>query len=117
MSRFANNNIKPYRVLYPMETDERILALEKRVVELEAELEEKTVRLKRYTAPESRKVYYEKHREEELRRAKEYRERTGYKYTPTPEQKARYYENLKIARAKKQEEKKAAKAKKLEENV
>jgi hypothetical protein len=100
-----------------MEADERILALEKRVAELEAELEEKKAHLKRYTAPESRKVYYEKHREEELRRAKDYKERTGYKYAPTPEQKARYYENLKIARAKKREEKKAMEAKKLEENV
>ena len=72
-----------------METDERILALEKRVAELEAELEEKTVRLKKYTAPQSRKVYYEKHREEELQRAKKYRERTVRK-KPTPEQVKRY---------------------------
>jgi hypothetical protein len=97
-----------------MDDKERISYLEKKVNELQNELEETKAHLKRYTAPSSSKIYYEKHKEEQKQRVKEHKERTGYKYTPTPEQKARYYENLKIARAKKREEKKAAK---LKENV
>jgi hypothetical protein len=96
-----------------MDDKVRIEYLEKKVNELQNELEETKAHLKKYTAPESRRVYYEKHREEELRRAKEYRERTGCTNERTPEQKKRYYENLKIARAKKKAEKDA----KLKENV
>ena len=39
-------------------------------------------RCKKYTAPASRKIYYEKNREIEKQRAKEYKEKTNYKSTP-----------------------------------
>ena len=96
-----------------MDDKARIEYLDNKVNELECELDETKARLKKYTAPESRRVYYSKHREEELLRAKEYRERTGCKHERTPEQKKRYYENLKLARAKK----KAEKDEKLKESV
>ena len=44
--------------------------------------------LKKYTAPASRKVYYEKNKEKEKQRAKEYKKKTNY--NPTPEQKKEY---------------------------
>ena len=97
-----------------MDDKARIEYLDNKVNELECELDETKARLKKYTAPASSKGYYERHKEEQKQRVKEYKERTGYKYTPTLEQKKRYYENLKMARARKREEKKAEK---LEESV
>ena len=60
-------------------------ALKQRIVELEEHL-------KKYTAPASSKVYYEKHKEEQKQRVKEYQKRTNYKsdYKPTPEQRKEY---------------------------
>ena len=95
-----------------MDNDAKMTFLENRVIELENELKTMGEKLKKYTAPASRKVYYEKHKDEEKIRAKEYKERTGYKYKPTPEQKDRYYQNLKAKRQQKREE-----AAKLKENV
>ena len=73
-----------------MDDKARIEYLENKVNDLEGELEETKAHLKRYTAPESRKTYYTKHREEELQRAKEYRAKTKRKTKPTPEQVKRY---------------------------
>jgi hypothetical protein len=55
---------------------------------LQDELNKTKEHLKKYTAPASRKVYYEKNKEKEKQRAKEYKEKTNYK--PTPEQKKEY---------------------------
>jgi hypothetical protein len=51
---------------------------------MRTELHETKEHLKKYTAPTSRRRYYEKHRELEKQRAKEYKVKTNYK--PTPEQ-------------------------------
>ena len=95
-----------------MDDKERIKSLENQVNELQNELDETKARLKKYTAPESRRVYYSKHREEELLRAKEYRERTKRK-KPTPEQVKLYNAT---ARAKLKLKNDMEKAQKLEEN-
>jgi len=95
-----------------MDDKARIEYLEGKVNELECELDETKARLKKYTAPESRRVYYSKHREEELLRAKEYRERTVRK-KPTPEQVKLYNAT---ARAKLKLKNDMEKAQKLEEN-
>lgn len=55
--------------------------LKKRVSELETELELTKQHLKKYTAPTNMKKYYETHKEEIKKKAKEYKEKTGY--TPT----------------------------------
>ena len=63
--------------------------------------------LKKYTAPASSKVYYEKHKEEQKQRVRIYKETTNYK--PTPEQKKEYnkqsYLNRKEKLKKEMEEK------------
>ena len=46
-----------------MDKDLRISELEERVAQLEAELLSTKEHLKRYTAPESRKEYYQKNKE------------------------------------------------------
>ena len=61
---------------------------DKRIKELEDELKATKEHLKKYTAPSSRKVYYENNKEKEIQRAKEYKERTNYK--STPEQRKEY---------------------------
>jgi hypothetical protein len=55
-------------------------------------LHETQEHLKKYTAPASRREYYERNKEKEKQRAKEYRQKTNYKseYKPTPEQKKEY---------------------------
>jgi hypothetical protein len=86
--------------------EERIRELEEENLRLKAEnesisetLNKTKVHLKRYTAPVNRKEYYEKNKEEYIRRAKEYRERTNYK--PTQEQKKEYNRNAYLRRKEK----------------
>lgn len=86
-----------------MDDKERIAFLENRVQELEQ-------KLKKYTAPASSKVYYERHKEEHKQRVREYKKRTNYK--PTPEQSRKYYLTQKT---KKQQ--KLADMQKLEETL
>jgi hypothetical protein len=62
--------------------------LEEENKKLQDELIQTKEHLKKYTAPASRKVYYENNKEKEKQRAKEYKEKTNYK--PTPEQKKEY---------------------------
>jgi phage protein D len=66
--------------------------LEEENEKLRNELNEIKMHLKKYTAPASSKVYYEKHKEAQKQRVKEYQQRTNYKsdYKPTPEQKKEY---------------------------
>jgi hypothetical protein len=74
-----------------MNVDELIQKLkitEEQNIKLAEELQATKAHLKKYTAPASRKEYYEKNREIEKQRAREYKERTNYK--PTPEQKKEY---------------------------
>ena len=111
--RMSNDRVSNDRVIYldvmhvhiiSMDDKEKITILQNRVSDLETQLEVTQEHLKKYTAPNARKVYYERHKEVERQRAREYKERTGYKYKPTPEQKQMYYENLKIKRKQKREE-------------
>ncbi len=74
-----------------MNVDEIIIKnklLEEKNAKLEEELQTTKDHLKKYTAPASSKVYYEKHKEAQKQRVKEYKEKTIYK--PTPEQKKEY---------------------------
>ena len=96
-----------------MNDSAKILSLESRIKELEQELDTTKQHLKKYTAPNARRVYYERHKEEECKRAKDYKERTGYKYKPTKEQTKTYN---KTAREKLKKKKELEKIKELEEN-
>jgi hypothetical protein len=75
-----------------MDDKTKIKELEEKNAKLEEELQATKDHLKKYTAPASRKVYYEKNKDKEKQRAKEYQQRTNYKsnYEATPEQKKEY---------------------------
>jgi len=69
-------------------------ALIKELIEKNAKLEEELLatkeHLKKYTAPASRKEYYEKNKEAIKERNNNYKKNTDYKYEPTPEKKKEY---------------------------
>jgi hypothetical protein len=65
-----------------MDKDEIIKELAEKNAKLEEELQATKEHLKKYTAPASSKVYYEKHKEEQKQRVKTYKEKTNYKSTP-----------------------------------
>jgi hypothetical protein len=71
-----------------MDNEEKIKEMEQQISNLETELQATKEHLKKYTAPASRKVYYERNKEKEKQRAKEYKEKTNYK--STPEQRKEY---------------------------
>jgi hypothetical protein len=75
-----------------MDDKTKIKELAEENAKLKEELQVTKEHLKKYTAPASSKVYYEKHKEEQKQRVKEYQQRTNYKsdYKPTPEQKKEY---------------------------
>jgi hypothetical protein len=64
-----------------MDKDLRIKELEERNAQLEDELRTTKEHLKKYTAPPSSKVYYEKNKELVKERVKKCREKTTYKST------------------------------------
>ena len=68
--------------------EEKIKEILEENAKLKEELQETKEHLKKYTAPASRKVYYERNKEKEKQRAKEYKEKTNYK--STPEQRKEY---------------------------
>ena len=70
-----------------MDKDELIKELAEENAKLKEELQATKEHLKKYTAPASRKVYYERNKEQEKQRAKEYKEKTNYKSTPEQIQK------------------------------
>jgi len=61
-----------------------------RIKQLEIELNETKQHLKKYTAPTSSKIYYEKHKEQIKQKVKEYKEKTNYIYEVPPEKKKEY---------------------------
>jgi len=71
-----------------MDKDEIIKELEKKNAKLEEELQATKEHLKKYTAPPSSKVYYQKNKELVKERVKKCREKTNY--TSTPEQRKEY---------------------------
>ena len=74
-----------------MDKDEKIREMEEHISNLETELQSTKAHLKRYTAPASRKVYYENNKEAIKERVKKCREKTTYKsYKSTPEQRKEY---------------------------
>jgi len=62
-----------------MDKDEKIKEMEEHISNLETELQATKEHLKKYTAPASSKVYYEKHKEAQKQRVKEYQQKTNYK--------------------------------------
>jgi hypothetical protein len=93
--------------------DEENLSLKKEVAELRTELEAVKEHLKRYTNPGYKKEYYEKNKEAQKLRVKNHRERTGYKYIPTPEKKKAANRKYYL----KKKEREAESKKKATENV
>ena len=65
-----------------MDKDGIIKELAERNAKLEEELQATKEHLKKYTAPASSKVYYEKHKEEQKQRVRTYKEKTNYKSSP-----------------------------------
>ena len=55
-----------------MDKDEKIKKLEEELQSTQQELQSTKEHLKKYTAPASSKVYYEKHKEAQKQRVKEY---------------------------------------------
>ena len=82
-----------------MDKDEIIKALEEENVKLKDELRSTKEHLKKYTAPSSRKEYYEKNKTLINDRNKKYKENTNYK--PTQEQKKEYNRQAYLKRKKK----------------
>ena len=62
-----------------MDDKTKIKELAEENAKLKEELQSTKEHLKKYTAPASSKVYYEKHMEEQKQRVKEYQQRTNYK--------------------------------------
>lgn len=62
------------------------------------------VRLKKYTAPERKKKFYEVHKEEIKQKVKEHREKTGYKPTVTDEKRKEYNRRAYLKRKEKMEQ-------------
>jgi sugar-specific transcriptional regulator TrmB len=64
--------------------------LQKRNLELENEVRELKEKLKKYTAPERSKKFYENHKEQIKQRNKEYAEKVNYYAKISPEKKKQY---------------------------
>ena len=71
-----------------MDKDDIIKKLAEENAKLKEELQATKEHLKKYTAPVSRKIYYEKNKEVIKERVKKYNKDKNYK--PTPEQKKEY---------------------------
>jgi hypothetical protein len=82
-----------------MDNQSRIQELEEENARLKEELQLTREHLKRYTAPASRKEYYERNKEAIIERIKKYNADTGYK--PTPEQKKEYNKQCYLKRKEK----------------
>ena len=83
-----------------MDTDEKIKVLEEENARLKEELQITKEHLKKYTAPASRKVYYENNKEAIKERNRKYKETTNYK--STPEQRKEYNKQAYLRRKEKQ---------------
>ena len=69
-----------------MDNEEKIKEILEENAKLKEELQATKEHLKKYTAPASSKVYYEKHKELVKERVKKCREKTTYKSTPEQRQ-------------------------------
>jgi hypothetical protein len=72
--------------------EEKIKEILEENAKLKEELEATKEHLKKYTAPPSRREYYERNKEKEKSRVKDYQQRTNYKstYVASPEKKKEY---------------------------
>ena len=82
-----------------MNTDEKIKVLEEENARLKEELQTTKEHLKKYTAPASRKVYYENNKEAIKERNRKYKETINYK--STPEQRKEYNKQAYLRRKEK----------------
>ena len=82
-----------------MDNEEKLKELEEKNAKLEEELQATKEHLKKYTAPASRKVYYEQNKDIINERNRKYKETTNYK--PTPEQKKEYNKQAYLRRKEK----------------
>jgi len=82
-----------------MDNEEKIKALEEQISNLKTELQATKEHLKKYTAPASRKEYYENNKYIINERNRKYKETTNYK--PTPEQKKEYNKQAYLRRKEK----------------
>ena len=100
-----------------MENENIIKELTEENAKLKEELQATKEHLKKYTAPASSKVYYEKHKEAQKQRVKEYQQKTNYKsdYNPTPEQKKIYARRAYLKRKEKLQ--KELEEKQTDENI
>lgn len=73
-----------------METENKIKELEDELDKTRKELNETKEHLKKYTAPSRSKSYYENHKEEIIKRVKEYKQNTNYTYEVSPEKRKEY---------------------------
>ena len=98
-SKFAQNKYHDklhkniYRTILTMNVDEIInknKLLEEENKKLQEELTHIKDHLKKYTAPASRKIYYENNKEEHKQRVKEYKEKTNYSANLSSEKKKEY---------------------------
>jgi hypothetical protein len=80
--------------------DEKIKEILEENAKLKEELRATKEHLKKYTAPASRKVYYENNKEVVIERVKKYNKDNNYK--PTPEQKKEYNRQSYLRRKEKQ---------------
>jgi len=73
-----------------MDYQDKIKELEEENLRLSEELQKTQEHLKKYTAPESRKKYYEQNKEKIKEQVNEYKKNTNYIYQASPEQKKEY---------------------------
>jgi hypothetical protein len=73
-----------------METDIKIKELEYELEKTKKELIETKEHLKKYTAPERSKTFYENHKVDILQKNKEYKEKTNYYANLSSEKKKEY---------------------------
>ena len=85
-------------------TEFEIEQLKEEIIRLKNELEKTKEHLKKYTAPASKKQYYEKNKEVIKEKIKEYKK--DYKYTPLKEQKQRWVRTAYLNRKAKLEKEK-----------
>jgi hypothetical protein len=93
--------------------EEKIKEILEENAKLKEELQATKEHLKKYTAPPSSKVYYEKHKELVKERVKKCREKTTYK--STPEQRQEYNRQSYLRR--KEKLKKEIEEKQNDENI
>ena len=96
--------------------EENIKQILEENAKLKEELQATKEHLKKYTAPASRKVYYENNKEVILERVKKYNKDNNYK--PTPEQKKEYNRQSYVRRKEKlKKEIKEIEEKQNDENI